>query len=739
MKPIFMISRFPHESQLDIKDCGPACIKIIAKFYGRFYSLQLLRDLCGITKEGVSFLDMSFALQHIGMRAKGVKLSYSKLLTAPLPCILHWNKKHFVVLYKIKKNSFYISDPAKGLLKYNSSEIKEAWLMKKESAPVLILEPTPSFYEVKIEGSKKNSIINDKLWGYLKDYKSAFGVLFGVMFIATVLQAFLPFISKAVIDVGLQTNDIDFINLILLGNIAIIVSVLISGIVRDWVLLHVSSRLNIALISDYLIKLMKLPIQFFETKMAGDILQRAADHDRIRSFITNSSVSFIFSIFTFVVFTTILYVFDSTLFFIYLIGCVAFLFWVLFFMNMRKKLDWQYFDLNAQNQSYWVETIAGISDIKVNNYQMQKRWKWETLQAKIFKVNQNVLTISNAQNLGGQFLNQLTNLLVTFYSAKAVVSGKITFGVMISTQFIIGQLNGPLIQFISFIQAAQGAKVSFQRLEEIHSLDDEEESRKRDDFELPQLKSLILRNVAFQYSRNTAPVIQNITLVIPEGKVTAIVGDSGSGKTTLLKILLRLYSPSFGEFSIGNLNVTNIDLRTWRSKCGVVLQDGRLFNDTILNNIVLDDENIDHEKLIKAVSTANIGDEIEKLPAGYQTILGEQGRGVSGGQKQRILIARALYKNPDYLFLDEATNALDSINEQRIVDSLDKVFKGKTVVIVAHRLSTIKKADQIVVMNNGRIVEIGNHETLIQNKSGHYKSLVQAQIGTTKEHEYDVA
>ena len=438
----------------------------------------------------------------------------------------------------------------------------------------------------------------------------------------------------------------------------------------------------------------------------------------------------IFSTLTFVVFGVIMFIYNPIIFYIFLAGSIIYVAWVMAFLNIRKKLDWEYFDLVSKNQSYWVETIGSIQDIKINNYEKQKRWKWEDIQARLYKVNLKVLSITNTQNLGAQFIDSLKNLFITFYCAKAVINGEITFGVMISTQFIIGMLNAPVVQFIQFIISFQFAKISFLRLNEIHQLDDEHDHVGTNNAELPENKSLIINNVMFQYTTTGKMVLQGIRLIIPEGKVTAIVGDSGSGKSTLLKLLLRLYKPSYGDIMIGSMNINNISLRQWRDKCGAVMQDGKIFNDTIMNNIVLDDEKIDYDKLKKALHTANIAQEIEQLPLGYQTMMGEQGRGLSGGQKQRILIARALYKNPDYLFFDEATNSLDTINEQKIVAALDDVFKDKTVIVVAHRLSTIRKADQIIVMQGGMVVEIGNHNSLME-KKGRYHQLVQSQMDLT--------
>ena len=486
--------------------------------------------------------------------------------------------------------------------------------------------------------------------------------------------------------------------------------------------------MNISLISDYLIKLMKLPVTFFENKLVGDILQRAADHERIRSFVMNNSISMLFSSITFLIFSVILLIYNKVIFFIFIAGAVLYVLWVMAFLSVRKKLDWEYFELLSKDRSYWVETIENIPEIKINNYEDTKRWKWEAIQARLYKLNVKVLNINNAQTLGSQFINQMQNMAVTFFCAVAVINGDITFGMMISTQFIIGMMNGPVAQLVGFIQSAQYAKISFMRISEIHQLQDEDEiaSVASNSMELPRNKALMVKNLSFQYSHHAPLVLKNIHLLIPAGKVTAIVGNSGCGKSTLLKILLRLYQPSYGEILIGDMNINNITLRQWRSKCGCVMQDGKVFNDTVLNNIVLNEENIDYPALQQAVEIANISQEIEAMPLGYQTKIGEMGRGLSGGQKQRLLIARALYKNPEYLFLDEATNALDTINEQKIVKALNNVFTDRTVVIIAHRLSTIKKADQIVVMKDGHIVEFGNHASLME-KNGHYHELIQSQ------------
>ncbi|MDR0560408.1 MAG: peptidase domain-containing ABC transporter [Prevotellaceae bacterium] len=725
-----MLKRFPHEYQMDAKDCGPACLKIIAKYYGKYYSLQYLRDLCGITREGVSLLDISYAAEKIGLRSIAIKAGIEDLKNLiVLPCIIHWDSNHFIVVYKAGKDTVYVSDPAKGLLSYSSAQFAEKWYKEGEDAgAAMTFEPMANFMQIEAHEKTERLKTFENLLGYFSPYKNAFAILFAIMLIATALQAFLPFISKSVIDIGIYTRDTTFIYMMLIANITLLLSITLSNVLRDWVLLHVSTRVNISLISDYLIKLMKLPVTFFENKLVGDILQRAYDHERIRSFVMNNSLGMIFSTVTFLVFSVILLIYNATIFFIFIAGSILYVTWILIFLGLRKKFDWEYFELNSKNQSYWVETIGNVQEIKINNYEDIKRWKWEAIQARLYRLGIKVLKINNAQTLGAQFINGIQNLAVTFFCAIAVIDGEITFGMMISTQFITGMLNGPVAQLVGFIQSAQYAKISFMRINEIHKLTDEDDisSKVSNSLELPSDKSLHVSNLSFQYSPHAPLALQNIYLTIPEGKVTAIVGDSGCGKSTLLKLLLRLYQPSYGKICMGDMNINNISLRQWRSKCGFVMQDGKLFNDTVQNNIVMNEDNIDYKKLKQAAEIANIAKEIEAMPQGYQTMIGEMGRGLSGGQRQRILIARALYKQPEYLFLDEATNALDTVNEQKIVKALNNAFKNRTVIVVAHRLSTVRKADQIIVMKAGMIAEAGNHESLMKNRRFYYE-LIQSQ------------
>ena len=724
-----MFKRFPVEYQMDSQDCGPACLKLIAKHFGRYYSLQMMRDKCGLAKEGVSLLALSTGAESIGLRTLSIRCTVEDIvLQVPLPAILFWNENHFIVVYHTNKKYIYVSDPAKGHVKYTHEEFQKGWYLKGENKGALLaVEPTVDFMETKAEREhKKNSFLS--ILRYFQPYIKDFTLVFVIMLIVTALQAILPFISKAVIDVGIKTSDITFINMVLIGNVSILLSVTVFNVVRDWILMHITSRVNISLISDYLIKLMKLPVTFFENKLLGDILQRAQDHERIRHFIMNNSLSLIFSSLTFVIFSVILLVYNSIIFYIFLAGSILYVSWVLLFLSVRKKLDWEFFELISKNQSYWVETVSAIQDIKIYNYEKHRRWKWEGIQARLYKVNKRVLTITNSQNLGAQFIDNIKNMAIVFFCANAVITGNITFGIMISTQFILGMLNGPLVQFINFIVTAQYAKISFLRMNEIRQLEDEEELLSIGNTTLlPEDASITLENVMFQYTSNAPLVLQHIFLKIPENKVTAIVGGSGSGKSTLLKLLVRLYKPSYGEIKMGGMNVSSINLRQWRSLCGVVMQDGKIFSDTILNNIVLDDERINYDRVREVTRIAQIDVEINAMPKGFDTTIGETGRGLSGGQKQRLLIARALYRDPKLLFLDEATNALDSINEQKIVEALKGASVGRTVVIIAHRLSTIRHADQIIVMDKGQIAEVGTHEELME-KKGQYTALVSSQM-----------
>ena len=722
------LRRFPIEYQMDSQDCGPASLKIIAKHFGKHYSLQYLRECCGITKDGVSLLNLSTGAERIGLRTLAIKCTIDDVVNSiPFPAIIFWENSHFIVVYHSNKEYIWVSDPAKGRIRYTHEEFRCGWYQKNENTGILLaVEPTADFYNYKAEKKQKRNSFTIIL-KYFYPYKSNFCLIFVIMLIVTALQGILPFISKAMIDVGIKTSNIRFIYMMLIGNIAILLSIMLFNILRDWILMNITTRVNIALISDNLIKLMKLPVTFFENKRLGDIQQRAKDHERIRSFIMNYSLPLVSSTLTFVIFTLILLFYNSVIFLIFLVGSFLYVCWILFFLRIRKKLDWRYFELLSQNHRFGVETVSAIQDIKIYNYEKHHHSKWKEIQARLYHINKRIFAVTNTQNLGAHFIESIMNMAIVFFCAMAVMRDEITFGIMISTQFIIGMLNGSLVQFTNFVAYAQYAKNCFLRINEIRSMEDEEELLSTGKTTvLPDKKTIRLENVQFQYSVNTPLVLRNISLQIPENKVTALVGKSGSGKSTLLKLLVRLYKPTYGEIKMDTMNVNLINLHQWRDMCGVVMQDGTIFSDTILNNIILDDDHIDYNWLREVCHITQIVEDIHAMPKGIDTTIGKTGRELSGGQKQRLLIARALYRNPKYLFLDEAMNSLDAINERKITEAMNGIFKQRTVVVIAHRLSTIRNADQIVVLDKGFIMEVGNHETLME-KKGHYYNLVQAQ------------
>ncbi|UKJ07510.1 peptidase domain-containing ABC transporter [Solitalea lacus] len=710
-------------------DCGPTCIRIIAKYYGRNYPLQYLREKCCINREGVSLLGISEASEQIGFRTIAVKINYKQLLSeATLPCIVHWKQNHFIVVYKIKGNKVFVSDPAKGLMQYTKQEFLQGWqgTSKDDLGIVLLMEPTNRFNE---EHEELSQSLNFKsISGYFLKYRKLFGQLMLGLLAGTILQLILPFLTQAVVDVGIATKDMQFIYLILAGQLMMFVGSTLVDFVRSWILLHISTRINLALLSDFLIKLMRLPLSYFDTKMIGDIMQRLGDHSRIESFLTGSTINIIFSIFNFVIFTFLMVAYDVNIFLIFLLGSIFYFSWGFLFLRARRNLDFKRFEISARNQSTTIQLVQGMQEIKMNNCETLKRWEWERIQAKLFKLNVRSLSINQLQQGGAFFINQSKNILITFLSAQAVVNGHLTLGGMLAVQYIIGQLNAPVQQFIQFIQSMQDAKISLERINEIHQMQDEEPVDKPLLTVLPENKSIVIKNLSYKYpGYDNEYVLKDINMYIPEGKTTAIVGMSGSGKTTLLKLLLKFYNPESGEIKVGEARLSNISHRHWRRNCGVVMQDGYIFSDTIANNIAVGEEHLNMKRLMHAVKVANIQEFIEALPLGYNTKIGAEGNGISQGQRQRILIARAVYKDPEFLFFDEATNALDANNEKAIMENMDEFFKGRTVVVVAHRLSTVKNADQIIVLDKGMITEIGSHEELTS-AGGDYYKLVKNQL-----------
>ncbi len=729
---------FPSYIQADSKDCGPTCLKIIAKNYGKVINIQELRNLSETNREGSNLLFLSDAAEKIGFRTLGVKLNLLKLDEVPLPCILHWNSNHYVVLYKIKKGTYYISDPAIGLIEYTQQEFLKFWIGNNvtdntEEGIALLVEPTPNFRNSKtqIPNSKVNeeekSLGFSLLFNYILPYKSfVFQLIIGLL-AGSLLQLIFPFLTQSVVDVGIQNQNIHFIYMVLFAQLFLFFGKTALELIRSWILLHLSSRINISLISDFFIKLMNLPISFFDVRMTGDIMQRINDHHRIERILTTSSLSVLFSFINMFIMGGVLAYYNLQIFTVFFIGSFFYFLWVTLFLKRREKLDYKRFAEVSQEQSKVIELINGMQEIKLHNAEKQKRWGWEYVQARLFKVSMKGLVLEQTQSVGSNFINELKNIIIIFLSAKLVIDGQITLGMMMAISSIVGSLNGPIVQLISFIREAQDAKISLARLSEIHDKEDETQNDEEKIHDIPQDADIVIKDLSFRYIGSDVNVLENLNLTIPANKITAIVGTSGSGKTTLMKLLLKFYEPNSGEVLINKTPLSRLSQKSWRYHVGSVMQEGYIFSDTIANNIAIGVDIINKEKLAYASDVANIKTFIEDYPLGYNTKIGMEGVGMSTGQKQRLLIARAVYKNPEMLFFDEATSALDANNEKEIMEKLDIFFKDKTVVVIAHRLSTVMNADQIVVLEKGKIVEIGNHQGLVQLKGSYYE-LVRNQL-----------
>ncbi len=727
---------FPFYRQLDQMDCGAACLKMICLFYGKKYSLQYLRDKCGITRQGVSALGICDAAEDIGMKSLAMSMTFETLSReAPLPCIVHWRQRHFLIVYKITSKYVWVADPAHGKIKYTHAKFIEGWLYNKKvnkevekEGYVVLLEPTDLFYN-KNEGSQKKKFDLSFLLPYLRKYKSQILQIVLGLTLSSTVQIALPFLTQALVDKGIRFSNISFIYLVLAGQLMLFLSQTVLEISRRWLILFISNRINISIISDFLVKMMRLPISFFDSKMLTDLLQRIDDQKQVETFLSNTSLNVLFSLINIILFGGILFFYDSSLFLIFFSGSVIYFIWVMLFVKRRTMLSYIRRDESVENRSSILQIINGIQEIKLNNSERKRRWEWESVQARVYNTASKELRLEQFQVVGGNFIIQITYIAITFLAALSVVRGEVTLGMMLATQYIIGQLAIPINNFVNFIQGAQEAKISIERLGEVFNIKEENNQKTRENLNGSD-STIILNNVSFKYGSHSSPlVLKDINLIIPKGKITAIVGTSGSGKTTLMKLLLKFYNPTEGNITVGEMNLDEINGNYWRSKCGVVMQDGFIFADTILRNITesSDGYEIDKKKLYNSVRIANIENMIDNLPLGYNTNLSWGGINLSGGENQRMLIARAVYKNPEFILFDEATSSLDANNERIIMNNLQEFFMGKTVVIIAHRLSTVKNADKIVVLEKGSIIEEGTHQELVFNKGSYFK-LVKNQL-----------
>lgn len=712
--------------------CGVSCLAMICCHYGKDYSLEYLDNFCHANIAGVSMLGIADGAKRVGLETMTALASTDELKEIILPCILHWNQNHFVVLYDISGNGkrYKIADPGKGLISYTREELESHWISSvtdgEPSGTVMQLDPTKDFYShICDKTAEKRSF--SFLFSYLKQYRNYFTQIILGLAIGCVLQLIMPFLTQWIVDIGIRHKDISFIWLVLLGELMIVIGRTATDFIRRWLLLHISMRINISLVSDFFIKLLKLPMSFFDTKLMGDLLQRIGDHTRVQNFLTGQVLSIIFTFLSFVIFGIVLFIYNPFIFGIFALGSICYGLWITSFLKKRKVLDYELFEQQAMNQNRTYQLITSMQEIKLQDCERRRRWEWEDTQTDLFNVQMKVLKLQQTQEAGSIFINEVKNIIITVLAATAVINGHMTLGAMLAVQYIIGQLNSPVEQFMTFIYSLQDVKISLERINEIHEGKNEEtETNCATCFDSE--RSILIENADFKYDPHALKnTLEGVSFNIPEGKVTAIVGASGSGKTTLIKLMLGYYPVLSGSILIAGRNINEYNLKWWRCHCGVVMQDGVIFSESISRNIAVDDGDIDVERLERSARIANIHDYIMGLPLKYNTQIGRDGIGLSQGQKQRILIARAVYKNPDFIFLDEATNALDAKNERAIVENLDEFYKGRTVVVVAHRLSTVKNADQIIVLDGGKVVETGNHISLIE-KKGAYYNLVKNQL-----------
>ena len=718
--------------QLDAMDCGPACLAYISKIYDKKYSLQYLREICYISKRGVTLLGILEAGKAIGFEVFSTKVDLDTIINKVklYPCIIHWEQNHFVVLNKIVKTKksklyFYLMDPRSGFIKLNEKQFRNGWLGNNDKGIVAFFEPKDEFLNISIEKQKK--INYEELLYSLHPYKKKFVLLIFLVFASSLITLVFPFFTKELIDNGISQKNLNLISLILLAQLSLFLGSMIINVIRNWLTLYIGTYVSINLISDFITKLVKLPMKNFDNHMIGDLNQRIIDNERIERLITSESITTFFSIFSFLVFFVVLAYFNIITLVIYFALTLIGLLWSIYWINKKKILDFYEFQLKSKNQESIFEIFSGIRDIKLFQLENFKLTKWQSVQNELLSLNIKILKIDQIQTFGYQFINQLKNIIVTYFVAILVLKGKMSLGTLLSISYIIGEMNSPIAQLVSFIKKLQEAKLSFTRLSEI-STQLPEENNFNKQLNTKNNEGIVINNLSFSYENiQSSIVLNNINITIPNSKVTAIVGHSGSGKTTLMKILLRFYEPTKGNIYFNGDDILTISPNDLRKHIGTVLQDGFIFSETIERNVVTNSEEADLEKLNNALKIACIFDFVNSLPQKHNTIIGSLGNNLSTGQKQRILIARAIYKNPNYLFLDEATSALDSKTEKIIHNNLIEFYKNKTVLIIAHRLSTVKNADNIIVLDSGKVVESGNHKELIE-KKGAYYDLINNQL-----------
>lgn len=720
-----MFRNFPVLRQRDAMDCGPTCLAMIAQSKGAFFRLDDLREWAGINRQGVSLHGLTVAAERMGFTTLPVLLDFETLRQqAPLPVVLHWQQRHFVVLFRLSRRHAWIADPASGVLRLTIQELCDGWLDGAEEAAALLLEVTPAFptqdHQVQRTGF-------GFLAGYLKPYHRLFVQLFLGLLVGSMLQLSFPFLTQALVDIGVGLQQYAFIHVLLAAQLMLLLSRATVDFIRSWIVLFIGSRINVRLIADFLMQLMRLPIAYFDTKQTGDLMQRISDHYRIERFLTTSVLQIALAILNLLIFGVVLALYDTTIFAVFLGGTLLYMGWISLFLSRRKRLDLARFESQRANQDALLQLFLGMQDVKLHNAERHMRWGWERIQARVYHVNASGLRLDQWQRGGAILIHESKNVLITFIAAQAVLDGGISLGMMLSVQYILGQLNSPIDQIIAFANAAQDAKLSLERLAEIHGRPLEEPDPVQKVQQLPDSLGIDFQDVEFSYPGSLSPVLQGIGLKIPAGKVTAIVGASGSGKTTLLKLILKFYQPQKGQIRVGAFPLERIGHEAWRDHVGTVLQEAFIFDANIEENIAVGQARVDAARIAQALEIANLQGFIDELPLGLKTKIGAQGVGLSQGQKQRILIARAVYHQPRLILFDEATNALDASNERKILSRLDEWFKGKTVVVVAHRLSTVRFADQIIVLDKGAIVEVGNHETLTQARGSYYE-LVKNQL-----------